>query len=170
MVCNRLVGLSRKYPRSNFLSLAPGRVWMFAFSGPESARLTHLHYSEDYGLTWARETVTLNALQGDGTWAIQEGSLPAFGQGITPLYNKFRSGYVYCGTRFSEDGMQAFLDIFDEFSPDANRIWSIRILAGLLTSVGNRDLIIANFSLAVFYDPLAPLLPGHPGELGDSNT
>jgi hypothetical protein len=136
------------------------------FNGSGSGELNEGTYklgvTEDYGLSWSFIDITLNRKYADSTWTITPNSLPACFNAITPVYDKRRKGYVYCATRYSPDGTKVYVDTYDSFSPTAELIGTQRVPASIVPSVE-----VGQY--ATFFDPKAPLLPGHPGELGDIN-
>jgi hypothetical protein len=145
-------------------SFAPGKMWIYLINSqifPLSADW-RLLYTEDYGNSWTEIDIPINRKYPDGHWDITENSLPACYGAITPVYDKFRKGYVYCATRYSTDGEKLYMDVYDSFSPTAQRLSTQRVPA-------NYNLNSNAPYYATFFGTTMPLLPGHPGELGDIN-
>lgn len=148
------------------VSYAPGKVWIYTIDpGPTQAEdKFYVHVSEDYGASWVQVEVPQNRKRTDGTWRIaSESSLAAEYGRIMPIYGKLGVKDVYCTTRYSADGTLAFIDVYDRFAPDAQKIASLPIY-GKQVVTDNYPRAAAAFGRGL------PLLPGHPGELGDSNV
>jgi hypothetical protein len=132
------------------VSYAPGVIWLYTIRDADS--VIQLHYSSDYGITW---NITVVDPLSD--------TLPKYLGAITPVYNKRKRGTVCCVTRYSADKTEVFIDTFDSFSPTANKLSTEQIPVKLSPT--------DNFpTYAAFFDKNAPMLPGHPGELGDANA
>lgn len=133
-----------------FVSYAPGKIWLYTIN--YSSQEVEMHYSEDYGVSWA--VLPLVA----GEQAIQNG----FSQ-MTAVYDKAKKGTVICVTRYSVDKKKVYIDTYEGFSPNAKKLYTTQIAANIATS--------ADFErAAAFFDRNAPMMPGYPGELGDSNA
>lgn len=140
------------YNYKAFVSFAPGKIWLYTIK--YSTQQVEMHYSEDYGVSW--DILPIVA----GAQTIQNG----FSQ-MTAIYDKVKKGTVIGVTRYETIGDKdnVFIDVYENFTPNANKLYTTQIAAGVASE--------SDFErAAVYFDRNAPMMPGYPGELGDNNV